>query len=518
MMRSLFSGVSGLKVHQTKMDVIGNNIANVNTVGFKSSNVTFTDIFYQTTQSASGPNAETGAGGQNAKQIGLGSTLGVISQNITGQGGAQRTDNPFDMMINGDGFFVVNKGGQNYFTKAGNFTTDEAGTLVNGAGNTVMGWQADDDGTIIKDRVSALRIMAPENLTADPTATTQSEASGNINKEDSAFANAEPINQYVPYSMKFFDGLGYEYEAMYHIKKEGDGVYSMNLYNITYDGKPVENLEAKKVDAEAGNPAHYEYLGEPIYLKFNTSGNTLKQASDGTIITDPASTEPIVSTVKAGGLIGIFYGTTEAESQTALNNALSDFTNETAMKESKGKRFTLPISTMEARNVDGEPINGSLAFPAGSDVEVSMAKVTSYGSSSTIKSEKGIDGIGKGKAVGKMSSIGVQTDGRIVANYSNGDTKVLGQIVVAKFNNPAGLEKVGENLFTTTLNSGEFDGVGEDITASGDKFSTGVLEMSNVDLSTEFTEMITTQRGFQANSRIITTSDTMLEELINLKR
>ena len=165
MMRSLFSGVSGLKVHQTKMDVIGNNIANVNTVGFKSSNVTFTDIFYQTTQSASGPNAETGAGGQNAKQIGLGSTLGVISQNITGQGGAQRTDNPFDMMINGDGFFVVNKGGQNYFTKAGNFTTDEAGTLVNGAGNTVMGWQADDDGTIIKDRVSALRIIAPDNLT-----------------------------------------------------------------------------------------------------------------------------------------------------------------------------------------------------------------------------------------------------------------------------------------------------------------------------------------------------------------
>ena len=194
MMRSLFSGVSGLKVHQTKMDVIGNNIANVNTVGFKSSNVTFTDIFYQTTQSASGPNAETGAGGQNAKQIGLGSTLGVISQNITGQGGAQRTDNPFDMMINGDGFFVVNKGGQNYFTKAGNFTTDEAGTLVNGAGNTVMGWQADDDGTIIKDRVSALRIMAPENLTADPTATTQSEASGNINKEDSAFANSEHID------------------------------------------------------------------------------------------------------------------------------------------------------------------------------------------------------------------------------------------------------------------------------------------------------------------------------------
>ncbi len=508
MMRSLFSGVSGLKVHQTKMDVIGNNIANVNTVGFKSSNVTFTDIFYQTTQSASGPNAETGAGGQNAKQIGLGSTLGVISQNITGQGGAQRTDNPFDMMINGDGFFVVNKGGQNYFTKAGNFTTDEAGTLVNGAGNTVMGWQADDDGTIIKDRVSALRIMAPENLTAAPTATSQSEASGNINKEDSAFANAEPINQYVPYSMKFFDGLGYEYEAMYHIKKEGDGVYSMNLYSITYDGKPVENLEAKKVDATADDPAKYEYLEAPIYLKFNTTGNTLKQDKNGAIIKDDDKQTPVVTTVKAGGLIGIFDD---------KEDALKDYNDATSMAKSKGKRFTLPISTMEGRGADGQK-TGVNAFPAGSDIEVSLAKVTSYGSSSTIKSEKGIDGIGKGKAVGKMSSIGIQTDGRVVANYSNGDTKVLGQIVVAKFNNPAGLEKVGENLFTTTLNSGEFDGVGEDITASGDKFSTGVLEMSNVDLSTEFTEMITTQRGFQANSRIITTSDTMLEELINLKR
>lgn len=495
MMRSLFSGVSGLKVHQTKMDVIGNNIANVNTVGFKSSNVTFTDIFYQTTQSASGPNAETGAGGQNAKQIGLGSTLGVISQNITGQGGAQRTDNPFDMMINGDGFFVVNKGGQNYFSKAGNFTTDESGTLVNGSGCTVMGWQADSDGNIIKDRVSALRIMAPENLTTSPAATTGIESSGNINKEDSAFSNAEAINQYVPYSMKFFDGLGYEYEAMYHIKQESEGVYSMNLYNITYDGRPVENLEAIKTDT---NPPEYQYLTDPIYLRFNTTGNTIKQAANGDIIADGDTTTVVATNVKAGGLLGVYSDA----------GASTDYL---------GKSFTLPISQMQGKDANGTD-NGTNAFPAGADLEVSMAKVTSYGSASTIKAEKGIDGIGKGKAVGKMSSIGIQTDGKVVANYSNGDTKVLGQIVVAKFNNAAGLEKVGENLFTTTLNSGEFDGVGEDITAGGDTFSTGVLEMSNVDLSTEFTEMITTQRGFQANSRIITTSDTMLEELINLKR
>ncbi len=133
-------------------------------------------------------------------------------------------------------------------------------------------------------------------------------------------------------------------------------------------------------------------------------------------------------------------------------------------------------------------------------------------------SARGIDGIGKGKAVGSMSSLGIQTDGKIVAAYSNGDTRILGQIAVANFANAAGLEKVGENLYAETLNSGSFNGIGEDITANGDKFSTGVLEMSNVDLSTEFVEMITTQRGFQANSRIITVSDSMLEELINLKR
>lgn len=146
MMRSLFSGVSGLKVHQTKMDVIGNNIANVNTVGFKGSTVNFSDIFYQTTQNATGANAETGMAGKNAIQIGLGSNLASITQNISTPGGAQRTDNPFDCMINGDAFFIVKSGGMNYFTKSGDFKVDAAGTLCTSSGASVMGWQVDADG------------------------------------------------------------------------------------------------------------------------------------------------------------------------------------------------------------------------------------------------------------------------------------------------------------------------------------------------------------------------------------
>ena len=174
MMRSLYSGVSGLKVHQTKMDVIGNNISNVNTVGFKSSSVTFTDVFYQTTQAASGPNAETGMGGTNAKQIGIGSSLGAITTNIKTQGGSQRTDNPFDMMISGESFSIVSDGVSNYFTKAGNFNVDANGTLVTSSGKSVMGWRVDSEGEVIRDRVKSLPIMSEDKMKTPPEATTKS--------------------------------------------------------------------------------------------------------------------------------------------------------------------------------------------------------------------------------------------------------------------------------------------------------------------------------------------------------
>jgi len=146
MMRSLFSGVSGLKTHQTRMDVIGNNIANVNTTSYKSQSMVFSDLLYQTTQAASGANAATGRGGINARQIGLGAKTGAISTAIAKQGSAQSTNNPWDIMITGDSFFVVSNGAQNFFTRDGSFTVDGAGNLVmSSTGYTVMGWQVDDE-------------------------------------------------------------------------------------------------------------------------------------------------------------------------------------------------------------------------------------------------------------------------------------------------------------------------------------------------------------------------------------
>ena len=179
MMRSLYSGVAGLKTHQVKMDVIGNNIANVNTTAYKSSSISFSELMSQTTQKASGPNASTGKGGTNAKQVGLGVKSGAINTNISGQGSSQSTGNPFDIMITGSNFFVVSNGQENFFTRDGSFYVDGAGNLaMTSTGFNVMGWGVNEKGDIKQDTVQALRIMSPANMTYDPEATSKGYVSG----------------------------------------------------------------------------------------------------------------------------------------------------------------------------------------------------------------------------------------------------------------------------------------------------------------------------------------------------
>ncbi|MCR5517338.1 MAG: flagellar hook protein FlgE [Lachnospiraceae bacterium] len=431
MMRSLFSGVSGLKVHQTKMDVIGNNIANVNTVAYKSNSVTFSEVFYQTTQSASGPNAETGKGGTNAMQIGLGSNVGAISQNIETEGASQRTDNPFDLKISGQSFFIVENAGATYFTRAGNFTVDESGKLVTASGLAVMGWGTDAEGDILKSNVKPLYLKNPDDQYTPPEPTTANTITGNINKEDQAFAKT---GGYTSFNLKFFDSLGYSYLATVNVSQDPDNnmIYNMTASNVLSDGKILEGYSFE--------------ISEPSLTFDNVTGKS----------------------------------------------TLENFT----------VNFTVPDGATPI-----EPIT------------VDVSGLVSQGDETSIKVGYGdVEGNGKGKTVGSKTGVSIQQDGTISAYYSNGDVRSIGKIAVASFSNPAGLEKIGENLYQATLNSGIFNGIGEDISALGGKMSAGVLEMSNVDLSSEFTDMITTQRGFQANSRIITVSDTMLEELVNLKR
>ncbi|MDE7198530.1 MAG: flagellar hook-basal body complex protein, partial [Lachnospiraceae bacterium] len=231
MMRSLFSGVSGLKTHQTRMDVIGNNIANVNTTAYKSQNMVFSDLLYQTTQAASGANADTGRGGINARQIGLGAKTAAINTAITRQGSAQSTNNPWDVMISGESFFIVNSGSQNFFTRDGSFTIDGAGNLVMAStGYKVMGWQYDEDtGDIRSDVVSALQVMNRENLTAEAEATTRGYASGIVDKNDTSVHSSGGKVM----SLKIFDAEGYDYSVLMSIHAMSkDGLYYVQLDDI----------------------------------------------------------------------------------------------------------------------------------------------------------------------------------------------------------------------------------------------------------------------------------------------
>lgn len=568
MMRSLYSGVAGLKTHQIRMDVIGNNIANVNTTAYKSSSMTFSELMSQTTQKASGANATTGVGGTNAKQIGLGVKAGAINTAITTQGSAQSTGNPFDIMITGDNFFVVNNGSENFFTRDGSFYVDGAGNLaMTSTGYNVMGWGVDKTtGNIKQDTVTALRIMSSANMTYPPEATTKANISGILdeNDKDVTSANGKTVN------LNFFDARGYSYTAKFTFKQSGGdktNEYSMELNKILDStGKEIDisklkfgNRSQQKMETKVTlNTDAYKWDGKVLKTKDGTTdvadlADIFK--ADGSLIT-PADDAAAQKQQKALDAIAKAYGY-EGSTDEFLNlyiTSAADPKQQLTMQDLLGNMMAgkttdiLPADgstiTMEGRYFEGTTVvfnknTGKLESVGGSttnlgvnaafsqlggnfsDITIDLSECTNYDNkgTSTIGATSGdLDGLGTGRRPGDMIGVSIQKDGMIYASYDNGMTKLLGQIATAAFANASGLEKEGDNLYSATLNSGEFDGIGVDITAGGGYMSTGQLEMSNVDLSSEFTEMITTQRGFQANSRIITVSDTLLEELTNLKR
>jgi flagellar hook protein FlgE len=432
----MFSGVSGLRVHQTKMDVIGNNIANVNTVGYKSQRVTFNEVFSQTVQTASAASDETGRGGRNPMQIGLGVNVSSIDLQMS-TGASQRTDNAFDLMIDGDGFLIVEDNGQKYFTRAGAIRQDADGNLVIANGMKLQGWgtTVNDAGETVVQRGEVQSLSISASKTIQPAATTKNSISGNINPNDS------PIETQI----KFYDSLGNYYSMKVELTK-GTTTGNQTKWTIT----PVDNV----LTDDSNNTI--------TVASINIKGGDLNFDSDGNIVIDPKN--PI--TVEG-----------------------------------------LNLSNVTINGTTGQTINATIGNPVGT-VTVDVSGITQYNSKTNLD-PKTTDGV----AAGQLSGFDIGGDGIIRAYYDNGNTKILGQVVVAEFDNAAGLSKVGDNLFAATANSGEFDNIGK-----AGNLLTGVLEMSNVDLSSEFSEMIITQRGFQANSRIFSVSDEMLQELVNLKR
>jgi len=470
MMRSMYAAVSGLSVHQTKMDVIGNNIANVNTVGFKGSNVTFQEVFSQTIKGAGSPTA--GRGGTNPQQIGLGAGVSSISVNHR-KGSTQRTDNPTDLMVDGSGFFVVTNdaNAQNkFYTRAGNFTVDRNGNLVTAEGYKVL----DTD-------FNPVQINKSETKKATETDVLQ--INGNINSSDGDYTTTVDV----------YDSLGDITTLGVNFIGDSIGVNTPpddfnntiddfdSKYNDYADTTANQGYSFKKMSItdEAGDVAT-DAAGDPLenlYAMFNEDGQVVD------LVTYTPTGTDLADDVDTGNF-------TPAD----INN----FTSELIMTKSGVDDLNVGISR-------------DMFFQEG-DSDTGVRTFTQYSQETDAKTVA-FDG----NSAGSISSFNISSKGEVVGVFTNGEQATLGIITLADFDNPAGLEKVGSNMFINTNNSGT-PKYGQPATGSFGALNPGALEMSNVDLAKEFTEMITTQRGFQANSRVISTSDEILQELVNLKR
>ncbi|HEY8500608.1 MAG TPA: flagellar hook protein FlgE [Clostridia bacterium] len=481
MMRSMFSSVSGLKSHQTKMDVIGNNIANVNTIGYKASRTTFAEIFAQTMSGAGAPDPNNGRGGTNPMQIGLGMNVNAIDT-LMERGSLQRTDNPTDLSIEGEGFFIVRAGteGTPMFTRAGNFAIDKLGNIVTAQGLNLLGWQKyeiDNEGNYVFDSQEEIK---PLNLYEDEynmnkrliaaQVTTKAVLSGNLD------ATKPPVGGYTDNAVgtASMDQINDDVDPEGAATVDGDGIPDDGTSNFdphfivpltVYDNLGNEyklNVKFWKnfVDSEAHETSWY-YMVTGNGAEFENSGGeraagVIKFDSDGKIITD----DP-------------------------------DF------------NVRPPIT------VRPDPSVGTDEFT----FELNFEKLSMYADDSSVKPTQ-VDGYPPGSLV----SFSIGSDGILTGVYSNGRQQPLGLVALAVFDNAAGLQKAGNNLFLPTSNSGDFNRAYKPGTEGAGTLIPGTLEMSNVDLAQQFTEMIVTQRGFQANSRIMTTSDEILQELANMKR
>lgn len=485
-MRSMYSGVSGLRVHQTKMDVIGNNIANVNTVGFKRGQVSFQEVFSQVVRGASAP--QGGKGGTNPQQIGLGVNIGSINTVHT-KGAVQRTDNPTDLMVDGEGFFVVSDDPNfenRFYTRAGNFELDRDGNLVTADGFRVLGYKFDGNGNWTSE-IGPITINQTE--TVPPSTTKNVEIRGNLDsrmglpyKVAEFTDNTDPANPVKKYKLVLNQDAFHKTDTI--IRDSLGNGYKVE-FEIFKDFNDAEN----KFNTTSEWPNEYDGVS------YNTKADA-ENALKGTISTG-AWRSRIISVTPLNGESPIVP-------TSGLFHAL-EFNTEGALVG--GDKFTMEITKVGVGF--GKP-DGSGSYD--NIIEFDLSKLTQYANEVDAKPYAL-----NGNTAGNLDGFAIDATGTVIASFTNGEKKALGQLILAKFDNPAGLQKIGNNFFVDTRNSGEPQ-VGKAGSSGFGDMAPGALEMSNVDLSLEFTEMITTQRGFQANSRIITTSDEMLQELVNMKR
>lgn len=481
MMRSMYSGVSALRAHQTRMDVIGNNIANVNTVGYKASKVTFSEAFNQTLSGA-GSSSDTGRGGTNPQQVGLGANLSSITVYHT-QGATQRTDNQTDLMIDGNGYFILSPdstGNNKFYSRAGNFTVDRLGFLVAPNGYKVL----DKD-------FKPVQINQSETMNA--TESTKIQFKGNLNFNEAIdTSDADPAN-HIAYAttVDVYDSVGNTTTMTVNFGKKyttapgtNDG-FSYRMLEIPNEGGDdvgTMNWSALETSITSINPtaptdsaSYSTATTNPVFAEFDENGNFTRIVHE-------------LPLYKSGS--NFYVSTTEDDAATP------------------------PSSSVDATALS---INLDVQSPGADNVSLTIDNIMfnnlSHNAQTTDAKLQAIDG----NAAGVVENFTISSNGEVVGIFTNGERETLATIGMADFDNPSGLLKIGGNLFSETVNSGT-PKYGTPASGSLGALTPGALEMSNVDLSAEFTDMITTQRGFQANSRVITTSDEILQELVNLKR
>lgn len=565
MLRSLFAGVTGSRSHQSRMDVIGNNIANVNTIGYKSARMTFQEAFAQTIRSGSRPSENIG--GTNPAQIGLGNMIRSIDVDMT-QGGLESTEKLTDMAIDGDGFFVLSDGEATKYTRDGSFTLDGEGYLVApGSGYKVMGWMATDGKIDKSESLKAIRIQLGESMTAQ--ATDMVRYRGNLNAESSGLFDLEALGIGAEVARMLHDEAKAAAETKTNPSDVADGVESSGS-SINTDISALlsaANTAASSSGATAADvvdairDATDTDLQKAVADACDRVASAIPGATAQDVISALERIQNTVATVTARATeaaqeAAADRSATPADVRDAVGDVLdstnvllasaqaapSEWSTQTEIYDSQGVKHELhlvftkvddnrwvwravsPGATGEGTVIfraDGtvdrdymsqqvvvDPANGAALINATLD----FSNITQFGAGSSVA-----DAFVTGFPSGTLESFKIDPDGTITGIYSNQQNEILGQIVLAKFTNPAGLSRDGNNLYTETANSGTAN-IGSAAESGRGKIMSGQVEMSNVDLAREFTDMIITLRGFQANARLITTAEEMLQELIQLKR
>lgn len=463
MMRSLYSGVSGLQNHQTRMDVIGNNVSNVNTTGFKRGRVNFQDMISQQLSGAARPTEELG--GVNPKEVGLGMTIATIEQVFT-QGNLQSTGVSTDVAIQGNGFFIMKNGEESFYTRNGAFGLDRDGTLVNPAnGMRVQGWMARElnGEMVVSTAATPTDLVIPVGSKDPAKATTNVNFACNLNKNTPEIlegASASDIAKGTwSTEQKIYDSFGNEH-----------------LLNVSF----------RRV---VGNPNQWEAT-----VNIDPDNAEFTQTRVGLGTTDGVQNTFIVNFDNFGRLASV----------TDTSGNVTNPEGEIVLQTS----FTVPGANLDE---NGNPYRQTMNISLGTIGDMKNT-ITQSASKSTTKAYSQ-----DGYTLGYLDNFKIDSTGTITGVYSNGTNRVIGQLGLATFANDRGLEKAGDNTYVESNNSG-MASIGESGVAGKGSLLAGALEMSNVDLSEQMTDMIVTQRGFQSNAKTIQTADTLLETVLSLKR